>query len=108
MRQIAGTSPESDAFSRDLKHRWFDGRVRPYAGRRHGKTITSSIVSVIARSGSDPAALGGLDPLLQHSCDVQREAKRSFRRIAADLVRIVARKTSSIRCKLLYFVIAVG
>ncbi len=37
MRQIAGTSPESDAFSRDLKHRWFDGRMRPYAGRRHGK-----------------------------------------------------------------------
>ena len=43
-------------------------------------------------SSIESRALGSLDldPLLQHSRDVQREAKRSFRRIAADLVRIVA------------------
>src|SRR5260370_37900257 len=52
--------------------------------------MTSWIVCVVARSGSDPAALGGLIPLLQPGRDVQREAKRSFRRIAADLVRLVA------------------
>jgi DNA-3-methyladenine glycosylase I len=43
MRQIPATSHESDAFSKDLKHRRFsfvgsfDGRLRPHAGRGNGK-----------------------------------------------------------------------
>ena len=85
MRQIPATSPESDAFSRDLKHPGFSfvGSTVVYAHMQAVGMVNDHLVDCF-RYRQISGSIGGLDPLLQPSRDVQRWAKRSFRRIAAD------------------------
>jgi len=85
MRQIPATSPQSDAFSRDLKHRGFSfvGSTVVYAHMQAVGMVNDHLVDCF-RYRQISGSIGGLDPLLQPGRDVQRGATRSFRRIAAD------------------------
>jgi DNA-3-methyladenine glycosylase I len=82
MRQIPATSVESDAFSKDLKHRGFSfvGSTVVYAHMQAVGMVNDHLVDcfrypeIRQRSGS----IGGLDPLLEHGRDVQKKAKRVF------------------------------
>jgi DNA-3-methyladenine glycosylase I len=80
MRQIPATSPESDAFSKDLKRRGFSfvGSTIVYAHMQAVGMVNDHLVDCFRyreiRQLSD--GIGGHDPLLRPDQDVQRKAKR--------------------------------
>ena len=82
MRQIPATSPQSDAFSRDLKHRGFSfvGSTVVYAHMQAVGMVNDHLVDCFryAEIQRPSASIGGLDPLLQRGRDVQKKAKRGF------------------------------
>jgi len=81
MRQIPATSPESNAFSKDLKHRGvsFVGSTIVYAHMQAVGMVNDHLVDcfryheIRQLSGS----IEGHDPQLQPGRDVQRKAKRA-------------------------------
>ena len=80
MRQIPATSPESDAFSKDLKHRGFGfvGSTVVYAHMQAVGMVNDHVVDCFRYREIQQlsCSIGGHGPLLQPSRDVQRKTKR--------------------------------